>query len=338
MERIDQKNVANELVDLLEKQDGFESVKAIGHRIVHGMKHTKPEQITPALMDELKGISTFDPEHLPGAIALIEVIGKRYPALIQIACFDTSFHASMPGVAQRLPLPRRFHVRGIQRYGFHGLSYAYLMEELHSVAGHETADGKVILAHLGNGASLAAVKNGKCIDTSMGFTPVSGLPMSTRAGDLDPSVAWYLMQVEKLSPEQYNHLINHQSGLLGISETSSDMRELLKSEATDNRAAEAIELFCYQTKKWIGSFAAVLGGVGTLVFSGGIGENNATIRDRICRGLQFLGIDLDEARNSKNESIISTDVSAVTVRVIRTNEELVIARLVCQVMNYSIKQ
>jgi acetate kinase len=337
MERIDQENAAHELIDRLEKQDGFKSVKAIGHRIVHGMKHTAPERITPALLDELKGISAFDPEHMPGAITLIEVFGQRCPAVVQIACFDTSFHTSMPGVAQMLPLPRRYHDRGLQRYGFHGLSYAYLMEELHRVAGHETAQGRVILAHLGNGASLAAVKEGSSMDTSMGFTPVSGLPMSTRTGDLDPAVAWYLMQVEKLNPEQYSHLINHESGLLGISETSSDMRELLKSEPTDSRAAEAIELFCYQTKKWIGSFAAVLGGLDTLIFSGGIGENNPAIRDRVCRGLLFLGIELDETRNVKNEPIISTEASAVAVHVIRTNEELMMARLVCQVMNYTIK-
>jgi len=230
---------------------------------------------------------------------------------------------------------------GIQRYGFHGLSYAYLIEELRRIRGNEMAKSRIILAHLGNGASLAAVKGGKSVDTSMGFTPSSGLPMGTRTGDLDPGVAWYLLQNEKLTPKQFSHLINHESGLLGVSEKSSDMRELLKtansSQPSANNCKEAIELFCYQTKKWIGSFAAVLGGIDTLVFSGGIGENAAEVRTQICSGLQFLGIELDENKNGKNESIISTEISNVCVRVIKTNEELMIARAVCSLMNYSIK-
>ena len=325
------------LIGWLEKQDGFLSVKAIGHRIVHGMKLTDPQLITPELLNELKRISDYDPEHLPGEIKLIEVFRKHYPALKQIACFDTSFHASMPPVAKLLPIPRRFNEKGIQLYGFHGLSYAYLLEELKKMAGEETAQSKIILAHLGNGASLAAVKDGKSVDTSMGFTPTSGLPMGTRSGDLEPGVAWYLMKVEKLTPEQFSHLINHESGLLGVSQTSSDMRELMKIKDTDSRAAEAIELFCYQTKKWIGSYAAALGGLDTLVFSGGIGENAPEVRDRVCRGLEFLGIELDEIKNVNNEAIISTDASKVCVRVIKTNEELMIAKLVCHVLNYSFK-
>jgi acetate kinase len=333
----DHEDAASFLIDWLEKQDGFVLVKAIGHRIVHGMKHTKPEIITPELLDELKKISAYDPEHLPGEIKLIEMFQKRYPSLPQIACFDTSFHSSMPPVARLLPIPRRYHEMGIQRFGFHGLSYAWLMEELKRIAGNETAEGKIILAHLGNGASIAAVKDGKSIDTSMGFTPTSGLPMGTRTGDLDPGVAWYLIKAEMLSPEQFSHLINHQSGLLGVSEISSDMRELMRCQGTDSRAAEAIELFCYQTKKWIGSFAAVLGGLDTLIFSGGIGENAPEVRDRICHGLQFLGIELDETGNLKNDKIISTNTSNVCVRVMKTNEELMIARSVCHVLNYSIK-
>ena len=333
----DHTNAGDLLIDWLEKKDGFASVKAIGHRIVHGMKHTEPEIITSELLDELKEISAYDPEHLPGEIDLIEIFQKRYPLLPQIACFDTSFHSSMPAVAKLLPIPRRYNEKGIQRYGFHGLSYSFLIEELKHIAGNETIQDRIILAHLGNGASMAAVKDGISIDTSMGFTPTSGLPMGTRSGDLEPGVAWYLMKVEKLSPEQFSHLINHESGLLGVSETSSDMRELLKCESTNSRAAEAIELFCYQTKKWIGSYAAVLGGLDTLVFSGGIGENAPEVRDRVCRGLKFLGIELDESKNLKNEAIISSDASRVSVHVIKTNEELMIAKLVCHVLNYSIK-
>ena len=321
------------LVDWLEKQEGFSSVKAIGHRIVYGMNHTGPEFITPALLKELKEISAYDPDHLPEEVRLIEIFSSRYPLLKQVACFDTSFHTSMPTVAKLLSIPRRYYEKGIQRYGFHGLSYSFLMEELMRLAGSAIAGGKVILAHLGNGASLAAVKAGKSMDTSMGFTPASGIPMSTRTGDLDPGVALYLIKAEKLNPKAFNHLINHESGLLGISETGSDMRELMEIEDTDPRAAEAIELFCYQTKKWIGSFAAVLGGLETLVFTGGIGEHSPEVRSKICDGLEFLGIELDEIKNMKNEAVISTETSRVTVRVITTNEEVMIARLVNESLN-----
>jgi acetate kinase len=324
---------ANHLIDWLEKQEGFNSIKAIGHRIVHGMNHTEPAIISSELLNELKKISAFDPEHLPEEIKLIEVFSKRYPSLKQVACFDTSFHTSMPMVAKLLSIPRRYYEKGIHRYGFHGLSYSFLMEELNLLAGSEIANGKIILAHLGSGASLAAVKDGKSIDTTMGFTPASGLMMSTRTGDLDPGVAWYLMKFEKLSPKEFNHLINHESGLLGISETNSDMRELINTEETDHRAAEAIELFCYQTKKWIGSYAAVLNGLDTLVFSGGIGEHSPEVRSKICDGLEFLGIELCEIKNMNNQAVISTEKSKVTVRVIATNEEVMIARLVNDILN-----
>jgi acetate kinase len=243
----------------------------------------------------------------------------------------------MPPVAKLLSIPRRYYKMGIQRYGFHGLSYAYLMQELERIAGNKSAKRKIILAHLGNGASVAAVKDGKSIDTSMGFTPTSGLPMGTRTGDLDPGVAWYLMQYERLDPKEFNHLINHESGLLGISETSADMRELMKIEDRDERAAEAIELFCYQTKKWIGSFAAVLGGLDVLVFSGGIGENSPDVRSRIGSNLEFPGIELDKIKNINNQTIISADTSKVNVYVIKTNEELMIATLVGWLLNYSDK-
>jgi acetate kinase len=328
----------NFLLDWFEKQAGFVCIAAIGHRIVHGMTHTQPEQITPELLDELKKISAYDPEHLPAEIKLISMCQANYPGVPQVACFDTSFHAAMPTVAKMLPIPRKYFDVGVQRYGFHGLSYAYLMEELGKGEGKRTGDEKIILAHLGNGASLAAIKEGRSIDTSMGFTPTGGIPMSTRTGDLDPGVAWYLMQEEKLSPEQFSHLINHASGLAGISETSSDMRELLKIQATDIRAAEAIGIFCYQTKKWIGAFAAALGGLDTLVFSGGIGENAPEIRTGVCNNLQFLGIVLNEKRNDRNEAVISGEGSAVTVRVIKTNEELMIAKLVGDVLGYPSKR
>jgi acetate kinase len=290
------------------------------------MKFTQPALVTPQLLEELRRICPYDPDHLPGEIQLIETFRARFPTLPQVACFDTAFHTTMPRVAKLLPVPRRFDAMGVQRYGFHGISYAFLVEELARVAGSEAAKGRVILAHLGNGASLAAVRDGKSVDTSMGFTPAAGLPMGTRPGDLDPGVAWYMMQSEHLTAAQFNQIVNRESGLLGVSETSSDMRDLVDRQAGDPRAAEAVELFCYQTRKWIGAFAAALGGLDTLVFAGGIGENGSEVRARVCSGLQFLGIDFDQARNSANNQVISTDASRVAVRVIRTDEELMIAR------------
>jgi acetate kinase len=328
----DHKSAANALIDCLEKQIDFASVKAVGHRVVHGMKHTEPEIVTKKLLDELRRISPNDPDHLPREIELIEEIRKCYPKLSQVACFDTAFHQTMPRVAKLLPIPRRFDAKGIQRYGFHGLSYAYLMEELARLGDPAATKGRVILAHLGNGASLAAVRNGKSIDTSMCFTPTAGLVMSTRSGDLDPGLAPYLARTEKMTTKQFYEMVNHKSGLLGVSETSSDMRDLLNHEKTDVRAAEAVALFCYQAKKWIGSFAAALGGLDTLVFAGGIGENAPVVRARICEGLKFLGIELNESRNAKTAAVISKNSSRVAVRVIRTDEELMIARSVCRVV------
>jgi acetate kinase len=292
------------------------------------MKHTEPEIVTQDLLDELHRISPNDPDHLPREIELIETFCQRHPKLPQVACFDTAFHQTMPRVAKLLPIPRRFDAMGIQRYGFHGLSYAYLMEELARLGDSSATKGRVILAHLGNGASLAAVRDGKSIDTSMGFTPTAGLVMSTRSGDLDPGLAPYLERTEQMTTNQFYEMVNHKSGLLGVSETSSDMRDLLDHEQQDGRAAEAVALFCYQAKKWIGSFAAALGGLDTLVFAGGIGENAPVIRARICEGLGFLGIELDEQRNTETTPLISAQTHRVTVRVIRTDEELMIARSV----------
>ena len=309
------------------------TISAVGHRLVHGMTHHEPELITTLLLDELHKFVSFDPEHLPHEIEMIESLRASYPELIQIACFDTAFHHGMPPIAKLLPLPRRFEEMGIHRYGFHGLSYAYLVEELNRVAGRDAANGKVILAHLGNGASLAAVKNGVSIDTSMGFTPASGLVMGTRPGDLDPGLAAFIIESQMMTPSGFREMINHESGLLGISATSSDMGDLLKIRQTDKRASEAIDLFCYQVKKWIGSFAAVLGGLDTLVFTGGIGENAAEIRSLICTGLEFLGIEIDQTRNNENVAIVSTPTGRVTVRVIKTNEELMIAKLVFAKIN-----
>jgi acetate kinase len=321
------------LMDWIEQRSARDTLTAVGHRVVHGgPKYSEPALITKEMVEELRQLKPFDPEHLPEEIQLTEAFHRRFPDLPQVACFDTAFHHDLPRVAQLLPIPRRYEAQGVRRYGFHGLSYAFLMEELARLAGAEAAQGRVILAHLGNGASLAAVHHGKPVDTSMSFTPTAGVPMSTRSGDLDPGLVWYLARTEKMSAKQFNEMVNFQSGLLGVSETSSDMRDLLDHETQDVRAAEAVALFCYQVKKWIGAFAAALGGLDTLVFAGGIGENAPAVRARICDGLAFLGIELEEKQNATNEGVISPNASRVGVRVIRTDEELMIAKTVCHVL------
>jgi acetate kinase len=325
------------LMDWVEESSRSDPLFAVGHRVVHGgPKYSNPERITAPLVEELHRLSPFDPEHLPEEILLTEAFHRRFPDLPQVACFDTAFHHELPRVAQLLPIPRRYEALGVRRYGFHGLSYSFLVGELARLAGTEAAHGKVILAHLGNGASLAAVNQGKPVDTSMGFTPTAGVPMSTRSGDLDPGLVWYLARTEGMSAKQFNEMANFKSGLLGVSETSSDMRELLDHEKDDVRAAEAVALFCYQIKKVVGSFAAALGGLDTLVFAGGIGENAPPVRARICNGLEFLGIELDEHHNAANDGVISAATSRVDVRVIHTDEELMIARSVCHVLGLAI--
>ena len=321
------------LMDWIEERSGREVLTAVGHRVVHGgPMYGKPQRITAEMVEELHRLSPFDPEHLPEEILLTEAFHRRFPDLPQVACFDTAFHHDLPRVARMLPIPRRYEAQGVRRYGFHGLSYAFLMGELARLAGSQAAQGRVILAHLGNGASLAAVRDGKPVDTSMSFTPTAGVPMSTRSGDLDPGLIWYLARTEGLDAKQFNEMVNFQSGLLGVSETTSDMRDLLEEEAGDVRAAEAVAMFCYQVRKWIGAFAAALAGLDTLVFAGGIGENAPTVRARICDGLGFLGIELEEKRNAAHEGVISSKLSRVSVRVIRTDEEQMIAKTVCRVL------
>jgi acetate kinase len=323
----------NVLMNWIEQRSGRDELTAVGHRVVHGgPKYNEPQRITAEMIDELRRLSAFDPAHLPEEILLAEAFQRRFPQLPQVACFDTAFHHDLPRVARQLPIPRRYEAQGVRRYGFHGLSYAFLMQELARRAGMEAAQGRVVLAHLGNGASLAAVRDGKSMDTSMGFTPTAGVPMSTRSGDLDPGLVWYLARTENMDAQQFNVMVNSKSGLLGISETSSDMRDLLERESQDARAAEAVALFCYQIKKWIGSFAAALGGLDTLVFAGGIGENAPAVRARVCDGLGFLGIELEEQRNATSEGVISAAASGVAVRVIHTDEEWMIANSVCRVL------
>jgi len=314
------------LNSFLGQQVDFNNIIVVGHRIVHGMNRKTHAVIDNALVAELKTTSPLDPEHLPLEIAIIETFAERHAELKQVACFDTVFHHDMPRVAQTIPLPRRFEAQGMHRYGFHGLSCAYIIEELESKDEAE-AYGRVIIAHLGNGASITAVKDGKSMDTSMGFTPAGGIPMSSRSGDIDPGMLWYIVKSEGLSESELSHMINHESGLIGVSETTSDMHDLLEREATDVRAKEAVDLFCYEAKKRIGAYAAALGGVDTIIFTGGMGEGAPRIRRRICEGLQFLGITLDEESNESNREIIGAPSASVRVRVMHTNEELMIARI-----------
>jgi len=325
---VDHQAAVSYLLDWLAKQDEFSLVVAVGHRIVHGMRLHLPTIVSQDLLDELVSISPYDPDHLPAEIKLIEAFLERHPSLIQVTCFDTEFHSDMPRVAKILAIPRRYTEQGIQRYGFHGLSYAYLMETLVDIGDNAATKGKVILAHLGSGASMAAILNGKSVDTSMGFTPTSGLPMSTRSGDIDPGLISYFQIAEKMTVTQFHQMINQESGLLGVSETSPDMSDLLALENNDVRAAEAVALFCYQARKCIGSYAAALGGLDTLVFSGGIGENSAVVRARICDDLGFLGIELAAEQNDENASLISSDISRVNVRVIHTDEAQMIVKSV----------
>ncbi len=330
----DHRTAAGFLLDWLEAQPVFASVKAAGHRIVHGVDYSEPELVTPKLLAELHRNAQYAPDHLPRELELIEEILRRRPKLPQVVCFDSAFHRTMPRVAKLLPIPRRYAEKGVERYGFHGLSYSYLIDELERLD-PTVAQGRVILAHLGSGASLAAVRNGKSVDTSMGFTPTAGLVMGTRAGDLDPGLVYYLARTERMPAAQFQRMVNHESGLLGVSGMSSDLRDLCELEATNVRAAEAVDLFCYQVKKWIGCFAAALGGLDALVFAAGIGENSPVIRQRICEGLGFLGVELNPKRNAKNAPLISPDSGRVKVRIIRTNEEIMIARSVTRVLNPS---
>ena len=322
------------LTDWVGQTFGLGSVAAVGHRVVHGGPHHRPQAVTDGLLDDLRKVSPFDPDHIPGELALIEAFRRLDPDLPQVACFDTAFHHDLPRVAQIVPIPRRFEAAGVRRYGFHGLSYAYLMEELSRVAGADVAQGRVVLAHLGAGASLAAVRDGRCVETTMGFTPTSGLVMGTRPGDLDPGLVWFLSRAEGLTPEQFHQMVNHESGLLGVSETSPDLRDLLAREAADARAAEAVERFCYRVRTGIGALAAALGGLDTLVFAGGVGENSPEVRRRVLSLLGFLGVSVDPARNQAGAPIISADQGRVTVRVIRTDEELMIARATAAVIGW----
>ncbi|MGQ0633570.1 MAG: acetate/propionate family kinase [Planctomycetaceae bacterium] len=325
--RVDHAAAADRAISWIERHAGPGAIGAVAHRVVHGgEKYLAAHVIDSDLVAEVTRLIPLAPQHLPPELALIDAFGRRFPKISQVACFDTAFHRNMPHVARLLPLPRRFQAAGMRRYGFHGLSYTYLLNELRRCAGDAAADGRVILAHLGSGSSLAAVRGGIGIDTSMGFTATGGLMMGTRPGDLDPGLLVWLLRNENLSVDSLEALLNREAGLMGVSETSSDMRDLLASAAADPRAADAVALFCYLAKKAIGSLTTVLGGLDTLVFAGGVGENAAPVRAAICQGLDYLGIHLDDQKNSAAAEVISADGSPATVRIIRTDEELTMVR------------
>ena len=315
------------LLDWLQSYFPNQGLSAVGHRVVHGgTRYSQPHLITPDLLAALQETIRLAPDHLPHELKAIRAVQRHYPGLTQVVCFDTAFHRQMPELAQRYPLPRSLWHEGVLRYGFHGLSYEYICGKLREEAGAEAANGRVVIAHLGNGASMAAIQAGKCLDTTMGFTPAGGLMMGTRSGDLDPGVLLYLLEEKGRTPSTVDYLVNQRSGLVGVSGSSSDMRDLLSREATDLHAAQAVEMFCYQAKKFLAAMVAVLGGLDTLIFTAGIGASAPAIRQRICRGLEFMGIHLDSSRNEANAPVISSEGSPATVRAMKTDEELMIAR------------
>ena len=324
----DHAHAAERLADWLDTQADILPIAAVGHRIVHGgLKLTEHQRVTEAVLEALRANRSLDLAHLPQEIAMIEVLERAWPGVPQMVCFDTAFHRDLPRVSQLLPIPRTYIDAGFRRLGFHGLSYEYLLGELRRVAG-EAADGRVILAHLGSGASLAAVLRGRPVDTTMAFTPTAGVVMGTRPGNLDPGLLLHLERLEGRLPEDMDRYVSEKFGLFGVSGGTSDMRDLLARVGTDVRAAEAVELFVYQIAKTVGAYATILEGLDTLVFSGGIGERSAAIRSRICARLAAWDVRIDESRNAAGAAAISTGASSVTVRVIPTDEEIVIARAV----------
>jgi acetate kinase len=319
----------------LDKYQYLSGLKAAGHRLVHGgARYTQPQRITPQFLSALQKLVPLDPDHLPAAIKGIRFVARKFSKLPQVACFDTAFHSPLPTVAKMYALPRRLYDRGIRRYGFHGLSFEYIVGELRKLDA-TLAAGRVLVAHLGSGASIVALRNGQSMDTSMGFTPLEGLVMSARSGDVDPGLLLYLLAQQKMSAKAAAALLNKQSGLLGVSTSSGDMRALLEKAKQDPQAAEAVDLFCYRAKKYIGAYAAALAGLDAVVFTGGIGERAPAIREKICGGLEFLGIQLDAAQNAANAPVISTPASRVNIRVIQTNEDLMIVEHVLSVLGQS---
>ncbi len=315
------------LMDTIGAHIAISSIRTIGHRIVHGgTTYTETTPVTPSVVSVLKTLAPFAPRHLPAEIAILESFLVTFPDVPQYACFDTSFYRDLPRMAQIIPIPHKYEQDGVRRYGFHGLSYEYLMHNLETVLHVPVQEKKIILAHLGSGASLTAVLNEKPVEMSMGFTPNSGIIMGTRSGDLDPGLFEYFTETRKCTPPEFDHMVNFESGILGISESTADMEVLLARASTDARAEEAVAYFCYSVRKYIGALTAVMGGVDALVFTGGIGEQSSEIRRRICAGLEYLGIALNVITNTAGNTTISDKESRVILYMIPTDEEYMIAR------------
>jgi acetate kinase len=304
-------------------ESGAPEPSAVGHRVVHGgPRHVVPVQIDETVLADLEACVPLAPLHMPPALAAIRTVSARFPDRVQVACFDTAFHAGLPEVTRRLPLPARFVAEGIRRYGFHGLSYEYVVSTL-----RPDVPKRTVIAHLGNGASLVALEDGRPVDTTMGLTPTGGVVMATRSGDLDPGALVWLLREGGLSVAELEHLVNYGSGLAAIARTG-DMRTLLERASTDADASLAVDTFVYSVKKAIGAYIAALGGIDLLVFTGGIGENASSIRELVCRGLHALGIDLDREANraARGNATISSKTSNSTVKVVATDEDRMIAR------------
>ena len=322
----DQRDALESLAGWLRSMYGGSRVLGVGHRVVHGGSRFKgPTVITPEVLAELHRLTPLAPLHQPYNLAAIEAVSQRLPDVPQVACFDTSFHRTQSSVAELIPLPREIRRAGVQRYGFHGLSYEYIATRLPEVA-PEIARGRVIVAHLGSGASLCALKNGKSLDCSLGFTALDGLCMGTRPGALDPGVILYLFDTLGLTPKEVTNILYKKSGLLGISGISSDMRDLMGNEEPNARLA--IDYFVYRASKEIGAMAAALGGVDGLVFTAGVGENSPEIRERVCQDLDYLGLRLDfeKNRDCKPDVDVAAAGSPARILVIATREDLTILR------------
>ena len=336
----DHKSAANSLLDWLETQPDFASVNAVGHRVVHGMKHTEPEIVTQELLDELHRIAQYDPEHLPREIELIEAFRQRHPKLPQLACFDTAFHQTMPEHAYLYPLPYDWYENfGVRRYGFHGTSHLYVSKRAAVLLGKPASECNIVTMHIGNGVSHAAIKNGISVDTSMGLTPLEGAVMGTRCGDIDPAIPAFMMQKENLSAKEIDSILNKKSGVLGITGRFTDRRDVIEHADKGDRLCKlALDIEAYRLKKYIGSYMAAVGRLDAVVFTAGVGEMGWPIRERAIEGLEQLGIHLDKERNKgamtrKRETLITTDDSPVKVYVIPTDEELVFTEDVVAILN-----
>jgi acetate kinase len=329
-ERLDHRHMLGIALDWLEGNAAGLSVVAAGHRVVHGGdQYTQPLRLTTAILGELEKLIPLAPLHQPHNLAAIQAVEQVKPGLPQVACFDTAFHRTQPEIAQMFAVPRWLTAEGIKRYGFHGLSYEYIAQVLPAHSG-STAEGRVVVAHLGNGASMCAMKGRKCVATTMAFTPIEGLMMGTRSGSIDPGVLIYLMQEKNMDAAAITDLLNKQSGLLGVSEIASDMRTLLDSQ--DPRARQAVDLFVYRIARELGSLAAALGGLDALVFTGGIGEHAVAVREMICTAAVWLGIELDPDANARGGPRLTQPDSRASAWVIPTNEELMIARHTCRLL------